>query len=92
MTPEQNWKNVFTNWPTGIPRAGILTNTLNEPNSFKSFFIKDDVLLLERTNPDALGARFILMGFDTIHSVKFTDPLKEAVITGAGFVGKLAKH
>ena len=92
MTSAQTWKHVFTNWPTGIPHAGILTNTLNEPTPFKSFFIKEDVLLLERNNPDAQGARFVLMGFDTIHSVKFTDPLKEAVITGAGFVGKLAKH
>lgn len=91
MSPDQNWKHVFTNWPTGLPRAGILTNTLNEPMPFKSFFLKDEVLLLERSNPDALGARFILMGFDTIHSVKFTAPLKESVLAEAEFVGKLAK-
>ena len=51
--------------------------------------IKDDTVLLERTNPDSLGARYILLGFDSISSVKFIDPIKESIFTTAGFVGKL---
>ena len=46
--------------------------------------------IYERTNPDAMGARFILLAYDAIHMVKFTDPFKESVVNGAGFVGKLA--
>ena len=59
---------------------------------FKGFMIKDDSLLLERTNPDSLGARYILLGFDTINSVKFIDPIKESIFTAAGFVGKLSQQ
>jgi hypothetical protein len=91
MTSQDTWKATFTNWPAGIPRRGILVNSLNESTPFIGFMIKQDALLLERTNVDPLGARFILMGFDTIHSVRFIDPLKESVFTAAGFVGKLSQ-
>jgi hypothetical protein len=91
MTPSV-WKNTFNNWPAGIPRRGIVLSTLNEPMPFKSFLVKDDLLLLERINPDSLGARFILLSFDAINSVKLIDPLKESVFTAAGFLGKLAKE
>jgi hypothetical protein len=46
---------------------------------------------LERTNPDPLGTRFIVLTYDAIHLLKLTDPLKESVLTGAGYVGQLAK-
>ena len=92
MTASQVWKSLFNNWPTGIQRRGILISTLNEPMPFKSFMVKDDLLLLERTNPDSLGARYILLGFEAISSVKLIDPLKESLFTSAGFVGKLANQ
>lgn len=91
MTAEQTWKHVFMNWPTGIPRRGVLVTSLNEATPFKSFMIKDDLLLLERTNPDSLGSRYVLLSYDSINTVKLTDPLKESVFTGAGFLGKLSQ-
>ena len=92
MTSQTTWKATFTNWPAGIPQRGILVNSLNESTPFKGFMIREDALLLERTNPDSLGARYVLLGFDTINAVKFTDPLKESVFTAAGFVGKLSQQ
>lgn len=85
------WRDVFTNWPATIPRRGWLVSTLNESIPFKSFLIKGELLLLERTNPDPMGTRFIVLTFDAIHLLKLTDPLKESVLTGAGYVGQLAK-
>jgi hypothetical protein len=90
MSNEVTWKAVFANWPAGIPKRGVMVNNLNEANPFKSFMLKDDMLLLERTNPDPLGSRYILMSFDTISAVKFIDPIKESVFSAAGFTGKLA--
>ena len=90
MISSQIWKTLFNEWPAGIHRRGIVVNTLNEAMPFKSFLIKNDTLLLERTNPDSLNARYILLAFDSINSVKFVDPLKESVLNAAGFVGKLA--
>ena len=90
MTNDISWKTTFSNWPAGIPKRGVLVNSLNEASPFKSFLLKDDMLLLERTNPDPLGARFILLSFDSISSVRFIDPVKESVLHAAGFVGKLS--
>ena len=86
------WRDVFTNWPAAIPRRGVLVSTLNEAVPFKGFLTKGDTLLLERTNPDALGTRFIVLAFDAIHMLKLADPLKESVFAAAGYQGKLTKE
>jgi hypothetical protein len=85
------WRDFFAKWPASIPKRGVLVSTLNEATPFKSFFVKGEMLLLERTNPDPLGARFLLLGYDAIHMVKLIDPIKEEVFTAAGFAGHLAK-
>ncbi len=87
---ESSWRELFFHWPPGLPKRGIVVSTLNEATPFKSFLTKGDMLMLERMNPDAMGARFILLTYDAIHMLKFTDPFKESVLTGAGFAGKLA--
>lgn len=85
------WRELFTKWPAAMPKRGVLVSTLNETTPFKSFMLKGETLLLERTNPDPLGARYILIGFDGIHMVKLIDPLREDVFTSAGFTGHFAK-
>jgi hypothetical protein len=92
MTINTVWNSVFNDWPTGIPRRGVLVTSLNEAIPFKGFMIKESLLLLERNNPDPMGARFILINFDAINCVKLTDPMKESVFAAAGFLGKLAKE
>jgi hypothetical protein len=91
MTNPLPWRELFMNWPASLPRRGIVVSMLNEATPFKSFLTRGEMVMLERTNPDAMGARFILMPYDAIHLVKFTDVFKESVLTGAGFVGKLAQ-
>jgi hypothetical protein len=91
MSNAADWKPLFADWPAGVPRRGIVTNSLNEPMPFKGFMIRGDVLLLERTNPDAMGGRYILLNFAGIDSVKLIDPVKESDMAAAGFEGKFAK-
>jgi hypothetical protein len=90
MTSDETWKSVFKNWPAGIPRRGVVLSILNEAMPFKGFMVRDELLLLERTNPDPLGVRYIMLGYDAVNSVRMIDPLKESVFTGAGFVGKFS--
>jgi hypothetical protein len=85
MTSAENWKSFFTEWPTEFPRSGVVVSTLNETMPFRNFWLKDDMLLLERTNPDAMGARFLILGFDVINSVKLVSPITEAAIDLSGF-------
>ena len=85
------WKEIFTSWPEKLPKRGVVISTLNEMTPFKGYMIKGETLLLERTNPDPAGARYVLMGFDAIHMLKLIDPLREDVFTAAGFIGQFAK-
>ena len=91
MSSSQNWKSFFTHWPGAIAQRGLIITSLNDSVPFKNFWLKDELLLLERTNPDALGGRFILLSFDVINSVKFTDPLRESTIKTAGFITLASK-
>lgn len=90
-TSNETWRDVFTNWPASLPRRGLVVSTLNETIPFKSFLLKGDTVLLERTNPDAVGTRFIVLSFDGIHMLKIADPLKESALNSAGYIGQLAK-
>jgi hypothetical protein len=85
------WRDVFGNWPAAIPRRGVVVSALNEPIPFKSFMTMDHTVLLERTNPDPVGTRFVILAYEGIHMVKLIDPLKESVFISAGYVGQLAK-
>jgi len=90
LSAAEIWKNVFTKWPEGIARRGMLVNSLNETIPFKSFMVKDELLLLDRTNPDPAGTRFVLISFGEIRTLKYIDQLKESVLKADGFRGKLA--
>ena len=83
------WKHLFQHWPEGIPQRGIVVTMQGEQMPFKAFMITDEVLLLERTNPDPLGSRFILMGYESVATIKLIDALKESAFEGLGFEGKL---
>ena len=85
ITDSENWQSFFQEWPEGFPQQGIIVSNLNEAMPFKNFWIKGDMLLLDRSVPDALGGRFLLLGFDTINSLKITSPLTADIVSGAGF-------
>jgi hypothetical protein len=52
--------------------------------------VAQGMLLLERTNPDTLGARFIAMPYEEIAAIKFIDPLKAPAFESMGFAGVLS--
>ena len=85
------WHKFFADWPSQIPTRGILISRLSEASPFKAFMMRGDFLLLERVSPDSLGGRFLVIPFDEISTVKFTDPLKQPALEAAGFEGQLAK-
>lgn len=89
-TDGKAWRDMFANWPETISRRGIVVNQLNEAMPFKGFLIRDDMIVLERQNPDSLGARYILLSFDTIIAVKLLDPLQAEAFTPLGFTGRFS--
>ncbi len=91
MAEQSQWQQIFLRWPESIPRRGMVVTTLNETIPFKGFMTSDTQLLLDRTNPDALGARFILLEYPTVSLLKYSDPLKAANFAELGLVGKLSQ-
>lgn len=88
MAATQDWSSFFNNWPANLARKGVLQTTLNEQMPFKNFWLQDELLLFERVAPDAMGARFVLVSFEVVNLVKFTDPLTASEIASAGFQEK----
>lgn len=84
------WQAFFSDWPEQIPKRGIIVTRQNEASPFKAFMIRGEFLMLERVSPDSLGGRFLVLPFEEVAVVKFTDPLKQPDLQAAGFVGKLS--
>ena len=92
MEAAQNWESFFNDWPTALPRKGVLQTQLNETIPFKEFWLKESMLLVERVTPDAMGARFVLLDFHAVNLVKFTNPLNATEIAEAGFLTEAPKR
>jgi hypothetical protein len=92
MAASQQWDSFFSNWPASLPRSGVLLTNLNETMPFKDFWLKDGMLLVERTTPDAMGARFVLLSFEMLNVLKFTNPFSAAEIAEAGFRAEIQQR
>lgn len=90
MNAVDSIRHVFVNWSPKAPRRGLLVTHLNEAVTFKGFMLRGDLLLLERQNPDALGARYVMLTFDQVAAVKLIDPLPAEAFAPWGFEGALA--
>ncbi|MEQ8848828.1 hypothetical protein [Botrimarina sp.] len=64
---------------------------LNEASPFRGFMINGEFVLFERSSPDALGARFLVLPCSEIATLKYTDPLKQSAFEAAGFRGTLSQ-
>ncbi len=79
------WQKTFLGWPAGLPRRGVLVTQFGEQIPFSHFLASPELLLLERTNPDSLGSRKIMLPYAEVAAVKFTDVLKAKAFQPLGF-------
>lgn len=79
------WQKTFLAWPAELPRRGVLVTRFGEQIPFSHFLASPQLLLLERTNPDSLGSRKILLPYQEVAAVKFTDVLKVKAFQPLGF-------
>ncbi len=91
MTIADTYRTLFAKWPTDVARRGIVLSRQGEVNPFKGFMLAESMVLLERANPDTLGARFVAMPYEEVAGVKFVDPLKATAFEAMGFAGKLSQ-
>ena len=79
------WRELFSNWPAQRPRRGMIISSWQETLSFDDFLISDEVLFLNRPQPDSVGARKIMIPFSQILAVKFTDVFEFDEFNSMGF-------
>jgi hypothetical protein len=79
------WRNCFRQWPADVPRRGVLVTSFNEQILFDNFATSDDMLLIERATPDTVGARMLLLSYQTILALKIVDVVKAKAFQPLGF-------
>ena len=84
-------KNLFFEWPKEMPRQGIVATSQDDQIPFSGFLTHEEVLLLERKTPDAMGARIVFLPYENIASVKVTDVVSPKLFGNLGFTGALKK-
>lgn len=85
MQSAESWRAILENWPAAIPKQGIVVTTYQESIPFKNFLISNGIVLLERDNPDSLGARKVMLSYEAISAIKLTDPMELAHYQVMGF-------
>ncbi len=86
-SPAAPWKSFFTNWPAGLARRGYAVTLLNESIPFKGFVVSGEMVAFDRTNPDPVGSRFIVVEFAQIALLKIIDPISAEALAPLGFTG-----
>ena len=85
MNTGEYWRAMFENWPSTVPRRGLVITTFNESIPFVTYMMSGGILLLERDRPDTVGARKVMIAYDAISAVKITDVVELANFQALGF-------
>lgn len=91
-TSEFPWKTLLNNWPEAIARRGIIITTLNDQIPFNGFMTSENLVVFSRNTPDAVGARTVMLQYETIAVIKMTDVIKSPEYRLAGFQGELGRQ
>lgn len=79
------WDDIFRRWPSDAPTRGILVTHFGEQIPFSDFRIGDGTLYVDRSVPDQLGGRSLIIPFEQIAAVKFVDVVKSRFLRSLGF-------
>ena len=79
----------FCEWPTEMPRRGVLITSRDEQIPFSGFLTQRGLLLIQRKTPDALGSRIVILPYENIAGVKLTDVVSPKLFQDLGFEGSL---
>ncbi len=80
-----SWSEFFAQWPCVIPKRGVLVTSFGEQIPFSGFLCGRGILFVERTTPDQLGGRALLIPYHQIAAVKFLDVVKAKSLEDCGF-------
>ena len=85
MNSGEYWRALFENWPSSVPRRGLLITTFGDSIPFVNYLISGGIVLLERDKPDTTGARKVMVAYEAIAALKITDVVELANFQALGF-------
>ena len=84
MNTFESWKSTFHNWPANLPRSGALV-VEGDTIVYGDFRVSDTMIIVDRKNPDAMGARKVMVHFSDIRGLKFMEVLELERFDTLGF-------
>ena len=91
MDASLGWSKFFLNWPEQWNRQGVLVTTFGEQIPFDGFMVSEDLLFLQRSSPDAIGTRQLLLAYHNISALKINNVVKAGALAEKGFSGTMPK-
>ena len=85
MDATDSWRMLFESWPEAIPRQGLIVTVFNEQIPFNGFLVSGGIVLLDRDKPDTMGARKVMVAYNAISALKFTNTLELSRFQVMGF-------
>ena len=85
MESAVSWRDCFKNWPTEVRRRGVVVTSFNEQIPFANFTTSETILLVERSAPDTVGARMVLIPYGEVTGLKIIDPIQPQELAPMGF-------
>lgn len=85
MTGAEAWQNLFENWPPQLPKQAQVVTTYQDTIKFVDFLLGEGFVFLERDRPDTMGARKVMLTYDSISAVKIESAIELEKFKELGF-------
>ena len=85
MDSSEAWRDCFRGWPADVRRRGVMVTSFGEQVPFDGFLTSDAMLVVQRSSPDTVGARMVMLPYGEIAGLKIIDPLKPQALEPMGF-------
>ncbi|PHR98523.1 MAG: hypothetical protein COA78_26000 [Blastopirellula sp.] len=83
------WHQLLKRWPSQMPKEGVVQTKLNESVVFISFALDDHMAVFHRRAPDQMGARQVIIPYESISYLKITAIIPTKIYAEFGFEGTL---
>lgn len=81
-------ESLLTGWPAGLARRGVVATMQGEQIVFSDFSLGHGCVLFQRSTPDSMGGREIIMPIDQVAVIKLTESLESKTRAEMGFKGR----
>lgn len=78
-------ESLLTTWPASIPHRGVAGTMLGESIVFSDFSLGHGCVLLQRSTPDSMGGREVIVPIEQVAVIKLTESLTPKVRRELGF-------